>query len=155
MERRTYWVCRNTQCSVLGRWKEPEAAQANYRCRCQSRLEMDTADTLTNCPSIWLDRLAWPLAASSAVAIIAFNCYLRRGSLWPELLTFRVLLVLLFLMCILRGYYSHIKMRLREEQLQTPAPMFERDDIACKAFLASYGLFFAVSILQPLWFYGT
>lgn len=155
MERRTYWVCRNTVCSVLGRLKEHEAAQANYRCRCRSRLEMDTADTLTSCPSIWLDRLAWPFAVSLAVAVFAFNCYLRGVSLVQELQTFHALFGLLCVMCFLQARYTYVKGKLREAELQEPAPTFERDDIACKAFLASYGLFFAVSILQPLWFYGT
>lgn len=116
---------------------------------------METADTMTGCPSLWLDRLAWPLAASFALAVIAFNCYLRRVSLWQDLQPFRVLVGLLLLMCCLRVCYSHIKMRVREEQLKTPAPMFERDDIACQAFVATYGLCFVVSLLQPLWFYGT
>ncbi len=155
MERRSYWVCRNTECSVLGRLTEHEAAQANYRCRCQSRLEMETADTMTSCPSLWLDRIAWPLAASSALAVIAFNCYLRRVSLWQELQNPHLLLGLVFIMFVLQGRYTHLKTTLREAELKTPAPMFERDDIACKAFLASYGLCFVVSSLQPLWFYGT
>lgn len=116
---------------------------------------MDTVDTMTSCPSNWLDRLAWPLAASSALAVMAFNCYLRRVSLLQELQTPHALLGVVCIMFVLQGRYAYVKTTLREEELHTPAPMFERDDIACKAFVASYGLCFVVSILQPLWFYGT
>jgi len=116
---------------------------------------METADTMTGCPSLWLDRLAWPFAASFALAVIAFNCYLRRVSLWQELQTLHALLGLVFIMFVLQGRYTHLKTTLREAELETPAPMFERDDIACKAFVATYGLCFVVAILQPLWFCGT
>lgn len=152
MEFRTYWVCRNTECSVLGRFQEREAAQSNYRCQCQSPLESDTVETMTTCPSSFLDRFAWLLAALSALAAVAFNCYLRRQSLGLELHT---LLAWAVLMCALQGRYSDVKATLRQGQLRTPAPRFERDDIACQAFLASHGLCFVVSILQPLWFFGT
>lgn len=152
LEQRTYWVCRNTECDVLGRYSEHEAAHFNYRCTgCLSRLETATVDTMTTCP-VSLDRLAWPIAALSAAAAIAFNCYLRSFSFDPMMNKSYLLLSFVFLTGFLKAMYANQKRINRTAKLGEPAPEIERDDVSCQAFIVVYGIFFVVAILQPLWF---
>lgn len=153
MKIQPYWVCRNTQCSVWGRYTVPEAEALNHRCAgCLGGLEPDSAPTMDTCPTAFLDRFAWHFAVCMTLALLAFHYYLRKLSLEQVLDQAPYsLLAVGFWSWGLKSMYSKTKRDFRRYLFSELAPRFERNDAACKGFVLTYGLMFFVGVLQPLW----